>query len=342
MSLFAGLGGIDLALERQGFECLGQVELEPFPRAILRRRWPHIPKHDDVRTAVDWWHHLHPVNAPQVDLVCGGFPCTDVSQAGKRAGLKDADGNNTRSGLFFDAVKFIEAVRPRAVLLENVPGLLTSQQGRDFGTILDSLAEVGYLHIEWRVCDSKYFGVPQRRRRVFVVATLGPTRRPQVLLEPEGSVWHPSPREQAWPEATRAPAARAGSSGPTGYGTGVTEPDTAGTLGATTGGFRTTDLDGIGAYVLTAEQDCVTALTASIGTGGPHLANAQAGWLIPTDPVGPLTTTGLCGPDARDAQAGHLLGHPDPAGTVTTRIGKGINSTLDDGAVAYRAPAGAE
>jgi DNA (cytosine-5)-methyltransferase 1 len=184
VSLFAGVGGFDLGLEMAGHECLGQVEIDKHCQKVLAKHWPDIPRHDDVRTAIDWAHRVGLVG--RTDLVCGGFPCQDVSVAGKRAGLA-----GERTGLFWDALAFAEAVEAKWILLENVPGLLTSNQGRDFGTVLTALADAGYVYAEWRLLDSQFFGVPQRRRRVFLVAGVGePSRRP-LLVEPEGSEWHP-------------------------------------------------------------------------------------------------------------------------------------------------------
>ena len=184
VSLFAGVGGFDLGLERAGHECIAQVEIDKHCRTVLDRHWPDVPKHDDVRTAIEFADTIGLVG--RTDLVCGGFPCQDVSVAGKRAGLA-----GERSGLFFDALAFATHVKANWILLENVPGLLTSNQGRDFGTIALAFSDAGYGHFEWRVLDSQFFGVPQRRRRVFIVAgTSVPHRRP-VLVEPEGSEWDP-------------------------------------------------------------------------------------------------------------------------------------------------------
>jgi len=184
VSLFAGVGGFDLGLELAGHECIAQVEIDKHCRSVLDKHWPHVPKHDDVRSAIEFADRVGLVG--RTDLVCGGFPCQDVSVAGKRAGLA-----GERTGLFWDALAFTTHVQARWLLLENVPGLLTSNQGRDFGTILLALADAGLPHIEWRVLDSQFFGVPQRRRRVFLVASSGaPSRRP-ILAEREGRCWDP-------------------------------------------------------------------------------------------------------------------------------------------------------
>ena len=190
VSLFAGVGGFDLGLERAGMDCIGQVEIDSKCQQILQERWPDVPLHDDVTTAKEWANEHELVG--RTDVVCGGFPCQDVSVAGKRAGLA-----GERTGLFWDALAFATHVQAKWIILENVPGLLTSNQGRDFGTILLALGEAGYVHLEWRVLDSQFFGVPQRRRRVFLIgSTAVPGRRP-ILTESEGSIGDPAQVQQA-------------------------------------------------------------------------------------------------------------------------------------------------
>ena len=180
VSLFAGVGGFDLGLTRSGHECVGQVEIDKHARSVLDLQFPEIPKHNDVTTAIDWADEIGLTG--NIDLVCGGFPCQDLSVAGKRAGLSGA-----RSGLFYDALRFATHTKAETILLENVPGLLSSNQGRDFGVLLNALAESGYSNIEWRVLDSQFFGVAQRRRRIFIVASVGTEPFRQILAECESS-----------------------------------------------------------------------------------------------------------------------------------------------------------
>lgn len=179
VSLFAGVGGFDLGFERVGWTCVGQVEIDKNARAVLDQHWPNVPKHDDVVTAKEWADECGLVG--NVDLVCGGFPCQDVSVAGKRAGLA-----GERTGLFWDALSFATYVQAEWLVLENVPGLLSSNGGRDFGVVLTAMADAGYRHIEWRVLDSQFLGVAQRRRRVFVVGHTRTPRSGAVLVEREG------------------------------------------------------------------------------------------------------------------------------------------------------------
>jgi len=172
-SLFSGIGGFDAGLEAAGWACAFQVEVDPFCTKVLERHWPHVPRHRDIRGVT-------PTDLAAVDLLCGGFPCQDLSVAGRRAGLAGA-----RSGLFFEFVRVATELRPRWLLLENVPGLLSSNGGRDFAVVLAALGDAGY-GVGWRVLDSRWFGVPQRRRRVFLVGHLGGPCPIEVLFEPEG------------------------------------------------------------------------------------------------------------------------------------------------------------
>lgn len=178
-SLFAGIGGFDLGFERAGMVTRWQVEIDPVARDVLARRFPDAVRHDDVRT----------FQGGPVDLICGGFPCQDLSIAGRRKGL-----SGSRSGLFFEIVRVVREMQeatggrfPRFLVLENVPGLLSSNGGRDFHTVLSQLAQLGY-GLSWRVMDARCFGVAQRRRRVFIVGCLGDgyERAASVLFEPEG------------------------------------------------------------------------------------------------------------------------------------------------------------
>lgn len=210
VSLFAGVGGFDLGLERAGMSCVGQVEIDKHARKVLDEHWPNVPKHDDVRTAKEWADERGLVG--NVDVVCGGFPCQDLSVAGKRAGLA-----GERSGLFHDALAFAKHVKAKIIILENVAGLLSSNKGRDFGTVLVELADAGYSNIEWRLLDSQFFGVPQRRRRIFIVASLGTQSFRPVLAERKGSAGDFTPRESqrkttstTTTDSTRASGARAG------------------------------------------------------------------------------------------------------------------------------------
>jgi len=160
LSLFSGIGGFDLGFDRAGMECAGQVEYDAAARSVLKRHWQDVPRMNDVREVQGY-------EFGTVNLICGGFPCQDVSVAGRRAGLA-----GERSGLWFEFHRIIDAAKPRTVVIENVPGLLSSNGGRDFAVILRGLVECGY-GVAWRILDAQYFGVAQPRRRIFIVGSLG-------------------------------------------------------------------------------------------------------------------------------------------------------------------------
>jgi DNA (cytosine-5)-methyltransferase 1 len=171
ISLFSGIGGFDLGFNRAGMVGKAQVEIDKNCLQLLGDKFPEAKQHTDVKE----FHYGKPI-----DLICGGFPCQDLSIAGKRAGLA-----GERSGLWFEFHRILAELTPRWVVIENVPGLLSSNGGRDFAVILRGLGDLGYLPT-WRVLDAQYFGVAQRRRRVFIVASLGSGRSAEVLLESDG------------------------------------------------------------------------------------------------------------------------------------------------------------
>lgn len=153
LDLFSGIGGFSLGLERTGgFETVAFCEIEPFCRDVLAKHWPGVPCHDDVKTL-----SAEPGCA---DVVCGGFPCQDVSHAGKRAGL-----SGERSGLYRELVRTIRVVQPKYAIVENVAALL----GDGMGTVLGDLAESGY-DLEWDCVPAKALGAPHERDRVWIIA----------------------------------------------------------------------------------------------------------------------------------------------------------------------------
>lgn len=183
-SLFAGIGGFDLGLTRAGIDVELAVEIDPNCRKVLHRHFPQMEILKDVaKTAAG---HLDPV-----DLLCGGFPCTDLSVAGRRAGL-----DGSRSGLWWEFERLIATTHPRWVVIENVPGLLSSNGGRDMGAVLGSLGDMGYGWA-YRVLDAQWFGLAQRRRRVFIVGcagAVGSAAACEVLLDPYGGAGDSRPR----------------------------------------------------------------------------------------------------------------------------------------------------
>jgi DNA (cytosine-5)-methyltransferase 1 len=158
LSLFSGIGGLELGLERAGMTVVGQVELDDYCRQILTKHWPEVPRHDDVRTAVQWWQSRP---RPRVDLICGGFPCQPFSSLGLGLGLADE-----RWGWPWMR-DVLDAVRPRYVLIENVAALLGYVEA--FAIVLDDLSERGFA-VEWSVVSACALGAPHPRRRLFVLA----------------------------------------------------------------------------------------------------------------------------------------------------------------------------
>ncbi len=180
-SFFSGVGGLDLGFERAGIETVSVSEIDPYACAVLAERFPDAPNLGSI-TEVD------ANDIPEADIWSGGFPCQDLSVAGKRAGFA-----GKRSSLAFTFLDLVEQRRPRWLVLENVPGLFSSNKGADFGRLLYEMEQLGY-GVSWRTLDARYFGVAQRRRRVFLVASLESDRAGEVLLECEGCERHPSPR----------------------------------------------------------------------------------------------------------------------------------------------------
>jgi DNA (cytosine-5)-methyltransferase 1 len=166
LDLFSGIGGFSLGLERTGgFETVAFCEIEDFPRRVLQKHWPGVPIYEDVTKLTG---DILERDGIAVDVITGGFPCQDLSVAGKRAGI----GEGTRSGLWSEIVRLIGELRPRYVIVENVANLLsgpTERRGGWFGRVLGDLAECGY-DAEWENIPAASLGAPHRRERVWVVA----------------------------------------------------------------------------------------------------------------------------------------------------------------------------
>jgi DNA (cytosine-5)-methyltransferase 1 len=165
LSLFAGIGGLDLGLERAGMTVVGQVEIDPFCQAVLARHWPKVPRHDDVHTTPDWWKSQP---RPAVHVIAGGFPCQPVSQAGLRLANQDA------RWLWPAMADTIAEIRPDWVIGENVPGLLY----RGIADVLGDLARIGY-RARAGVVSACAMGAPHTRERLFILA------------HPDGQEWRP-------------------------------------------------------------------------------------------------------------------------------------------------------
>ena len=182
VSLFAGVGGFDLALTRNGAEVVASVEIDKNARKVLANRFPNTTHLEDVKNVTG--QQLFDLGFNADGIIVGGFPCQDLSVAGKRRGLA-----GERSGLFFEIVRLLDETKAKWFILENVPGLLSSNGGRDLGIVIGALAELGY-GVAYRILDAQYFGVPQRRRRIFIVGCLGDDGRTpaQILAISEGRI----------------------------------------------------------------------------------------------------------------------------------------------------------
>lgn len=158
ISLFAGIGGIDLGLERAGMSCVAQVEWNEYCQSVLQKHWPNVRKFRDVRDfGIDKW------DGPPVDVIAGGFPCQPHSMAGRRGGSED------ERDMWGEYARIIGEFRPRWIVAENVPAVLSSDDGRYFGNVLSDLAEIGY-DATWNCISAAMLGYPHQRDRLFIVA----------------------------------------------------------------------------------------------------------------------------------------------------------------------------
>ena len=179
LDLFSGIGGFSLGLERTGgFETVAFCEIEEFPRKVLAKHWPEVPCYDDVRTLTA---ERLAADGIAVDVITGGFPCQDLSVAGKQAGLADG----TRSGLWSEIVRLACDIRPSFIIVENVANLLSGpseRRGAWFGRVLGDLASIGY-DAEWENIPAAAVGAPHARERVWIVAYPDEGRRPLPIFD---------------------------------------------------------------------------------------------------------------------------------------------------------------
>ena len=212
VSLFAGVGGFDLAMTRKGIKVVASVEIDKNCNQVLAQHFPDTKQFTDV-TQVTGKDLLDVGFIPERGVITGGFPCQDLSVAGKRAGLA-----GERSGLFWEIARLVEETKTEFFLIENVPGLLTSNRGKDFGVVLGTMADLGYS-CAWRVLDAQYFGVPQRRRRVFIVGRRSDNglSAAKVLFEREGVRGNPTQSQPQGQDATASTARSFGQSSFAGY-----------------------------------------------------------------------------------------------------------------------------
>lgn len=184
VSIFSGIEAATVAWHPLGWEPLAFSEIDPFPSTVLQHHYPDIPNLGDI-TKIDWRPYVG-----AADIVVGGSPCQSFSVAGKREGLAGA------SGLMFEYIRAVRELRPRWFVWENVPGAFTSERGEAYRQLLSEMDALGY-GLAWRVLDAQFFGVAQRRERVFLVGSLGTMRCAEVLFERESLSWdHQSSREK--------------------------------------------------------------------------------------------------------------------------------------------------
>ena len=270
LSLFSGIGGFDLGFQRAGIDAVSVCEIDENSQSVLKRHFKNAELFDDVRKVGRKTHEKG-----SIDLICGGFPCQDLSVAGKRAGL-----TGERSGLWFEFARVIDEIEPQWVVIENVPGLLSSNKGRDFAVIIQWLAQRGY-GVVWRVLDAQYFGVPQRRRRVFIVASLRNGSAAQILFESESSFRDSSKSRQAGKEVAyslRANPSHSGDKGDGGINTTMVTAFMAG-QGAKAGGIAASEtlsptLKGAG-----SGTNQVPTIAQTLTSGG----NGKRGYLDPVN-----------------------------------------------------------
>lgn len=197
LDLFSGIGGFSLAAHRIGFEVIAHCEIEPFCQAVLKKRFPKIPIFEDVKY-ITQKSFYEKTGQKTVDIICGGSPCQDLSVAGKQYGLE-----GDRSGLFFEQIRIARELSAKYIVWENFPGALSSNGGGDFARILSEFTGwqvaprkwggAGYLQnckesdysVCYRILDTRFFRIPQRRRRIYLVASLGKPCSPEVLFECE-------------------------------------------------------------------------------------------------------------------------------------------------------------
>ena len=302
--MFAGIGGFRAGLTRAGgFRCVGHCEIDKYADASYRAI------HDIGKEEIYYPDatQIDPGTLPDFDLICGGFPCQAFSNAGKRRGFEDARGT-----LFFEIARLAEARRPPYLLLENVPGLLSHDEGKTFRTILTALDELGY-HVEWMVLNSKDFGVPQSRKRLFIICYLDPRCAGKILPVPETA-------EQALVQLVDGPQ---GSRIYDSEGIACTQTAGAGGMGGKTGLYFVDLCKGhpeitTEARCLTAKQDGSLTNFKGQSSGVLYIKEAtKKGFkeALPGDSV----NLGYAGSNTRRGRVGHDIAH-----TLETSCAQGI------------------
>ena len=314
LSVCSGIEAATVAWHQLGWTPEAYSEIEKFPAAVLAHHYPQTPNLGDMTNYKEW-------NIGDIDLLVGGTPCQSFSVAGLRKGLGDPRGN-----LALVYLGIAERFHPRWLLWENVPGVLSSSGGRDFGSFLGAMAQLGY-GFAYRVLDAQYFGVPQRRRRVFVVGHLGDWRRAAaVLFESHSLQGHPAPSRKAGEGFTRGVEF-----GPSGGRFTSVNP----TLDARAkdGPIRNQLAGAVACFQQNTRDEVITvvpALTASgVGTCGADDNQGQAGHLIPfvAEDVS-ATLKGGSGERGWNVDDGAALVCMS-TGQASAEVGIGIGTTLN-------------
>lgn len=285
LSLFSGIEAASVAWSPLGWLPLAFAEVDAFPRAVLKARFPSVPNLGDV-TKVNWRGFVRDFGRP--DVLVGGSPCQSFSIAGTRTGLEGA------SGLMWEYVRAVREVRPEWVLWENVPGALSSSNGEDFRCLLEALDALGY-GLAWRVLDAQFFGVAQRRELVFLVGRLGSRPPVEVLFEPKSVLWDSKPSREKRKEL----AARAGR-GPSVAGFKFHQGAGAGNIGFEVEQSPTCTADWHNPAVICMADDTAKAaidrdVCGTLKVGGSNLS--ETGCLNPEDPQSKrVFTAGSCAP----------------------------------------------
>ena len=317
-SVCSGVEAATVAWHGLGWEPQWFSEIEKFPSAVLAHHYPDVPNYGDM-TAFKGWPDDR---SNGVELIVGGPPCQDFSIAGQRRGMSVAGNEGgERANLTLKYLDLVAHFRPRWICYENVPGLLSSNRGRDFGAFLGALAELGY-GFAWRTLDAQFYGVPQRRRRVFVVGYLGDWRRAAaVLFERESLSGHPAPSRKARQETASCITSRVGSA-----------------YDAQSEQFIVPQATGE-----TKLSDVTMSITASYGQGGVDLASKPLVFdtargqlsdnhLQPTWPAEIASTLNAAFGDKQGLEDQHInsgapLFVPDNVGPLTAGMHKGPRGT---------------
>jgi len=303
VSLFAGVGGFDLALERSGVKVVASVEIDQKASAVLAKQFPNSKLFNDIK-GVTGEQLIAAGFDPRNGIITGGFPCQDLSMAGRRAGLGGA-----RSGLFWEICRLLEQTKSQYFILENVPGLLSSNQGKDMATVLEALVERGY-RIAFRVLDAQYFGVPQRRRRVFIVGSFGNSggSPEQILAIADGRARYIEASKSKGQKVTRKIAKGVGNSE---WWSGK---DVADTLTVSSNEQRMPDKNKMQMIVFSPHREdgarvndnVVNTLLSSMGTGGNNMPM-----------VFPMHGAMVGAQDNNGPDGSGFLGENDPSYTLT-------------------------